>query len=528
MDAITMLIADDELLVRKGIRHILTDQPDYEVIAEASNGMEAVELAHEYKPKIVLMDVKMPVLDGLQALKRIRELKLSVNPVILSGYSDFAYAQKALKLGVYEYILKPADPEELLRVLEGLKQLILQNKEQKNNESKLKTQLSYSMPAFTEKFYRRLLEEEYLAPEIEEKVKILEIRQDNASVLLLSPDNLYQLRIVNNKEQYLELYNRIRSYLHEFIENEGPENMPVLQTDEDYFILILYSSAKVDAVQFAARLKAWIGEKTGITFSIAIGTEQSFLNLGVSYRVAVSRLKQRPVIGRDAVIDNDYSHKEYASDDDYPADIESKLESAVKAGDNGLAQHYITQLFDKIATVGNFTPDNWSHLCFDLLEMGYRVVKEFNIVRLISVADKVSEIAVLTTKTDIRVWMSNYISEIIDKINEVNAGSSWEVKKALSYIDEKFAENLGLATVADYVGLSPNYLSQMFKRSTGKTFLEHLTHCRLKEAKKLLKQPGLNIAEVSFRVGYDNQRYFSQVFIKQEGMTPSEYRKKIR
>lgn len=525
-EPITIVIADDEPLVRKGIRHILSNHKSFEVVGEASNGLEAVGMIRRYLPKIVLMDVKMPVQDGLTALQHIRDLKLSVIPVILSGYSDFAYAQRALKLGVYEYVLKPTDPEELLRVLDGLKQTIMQEEEQKDIESKLKTQLSYGMPAFMERFYRKLLMDEYLPAEFEEEIKILEIQQNHALVLLLSPDNCYQLKTINSKEDYLELYSRMRMCLQEFLNQGNMTSMPVLQTDKDYFILILYTSLKLDVLQFSMQMKAWMKRETGISFSVAIGTEQDLSNLSASYQSAASRLKQRLMIGRDAIIDHDVIRQ--GDDSEYLADMLKKLENVLRLGDRKQVQAYLNDMIEKIVTAGNFTPDNWSRLCFDLLEIGYRVAKEFKILRLISVVERVLEISELSTETDIRIWFTSYFDEILGKMNEVSVSPSMEIKEALSYIEEHFAENLTLTMVAAHVGLSPNYLSQMFRHATGKTFLEHLTCCRLKEAKKLLGQSGLNISEISFRVGYDNQRYFSQIFIKQEGITPSAYRKTIR
>lgn len=525
-EPITIVIADDEPLVRKGIRHILSDREDFRIVGEASNGLEAVGLIRRYRPQIVLMDVKMPVQDGLTALQHILDLNLSVIPVILSGYSDFIYAQKALKLGVYEYILKPADPEELLGVLNGLKQTIIRKEEERDKESKLKTQLSYGMPALMEKFYRKLLMDEYLPAEFEKEIKILEIKPDNALVLLLSPDNCYQLKTVNSKEGYLELYGRMRQRLQEFLDLEEVTFMPVLQTEKAYFILILYTSLKVDVLQFASKMKAWMGRETGASFSIAIGTEQSLSNLSASYRSAVSRLKQRLMVGRDALIDSDVIHQ--GDDSEYLADVQKKLENVLRLGDRKQVHEYLNDIFEKIAATGTFTPDNWSRLCFDLLEIGYRAAKEFKILRLISGVERVLEISVLSTETDIRIWFSNYFDEILARISEIKASPSMEIKEALTYIEEHFAENLTLTMVAAHVGLSPNYLSQMFKHTTGKTFLEHLTYYRLTEAKKLLKQAGLNISEISFRVGYDNQRYFSQLFIKQEGITPSEYRRTIR
>jgi len=523
---ITVLIADDEHLVRKGIRHLLTQQQDFRIVAEATNGLEVVELAKQYNPQIILLDVRMPVLDGLMALEKIQSLNLLPKTVILSGYSDFAYAQKALKLGACDYLLKPTDLPKLMNVLTRLKEIIYQEEKEHHEEVKLKIQLSHGLSAFMEQFYWQLLDNQLLPNEIAEKMQILEIKDEKAAVLLISLDNCYQLKIANSKEQYLELCLKIKLFLQEFFGNELINIPPVIKTDEDYFIIINFSSNHIEIFQLAKKLKEWLKMKTGESFSIAIGPELPLINLSASYHSAVSRMKQRLIMGRDIVIANDLDIQEMESR--YPFEMEKELARAIRFGDRAQAQIYLNHIFDRVASTGRFNPDNWYQLCFHLLEMGYRIAQELNIIQLDSMLKKGQEISKLTTETDIRIWTSNYLDEIIKKIRDSKSGPSLVVKKAISYIDEHFAEDLSLASLASHIGLSPNYLSQILKQSTGKTFLEHLTGRRLDEAKKLLKQGYLNVSEICYKIGYNNTRYFSQVFREQEGITPSEYRKNIR
>jgi two-component system response regulator YesN len=525
-EPITVLIADDEHLVRKGIRFLLSQQPDFRVVAEATNGLEAVELTGQHCPQIILMDIRMPGLDGLAALEKIRSLDPSVKTVILSGYSDFAYAQKALKLGASDYMLKPTDLPELLKVLTRLKEVIYQEEEEKLEKVKRQTQLSYGICAFMEQFYWQLLGDEFLPGELAEKMRILEIKEKEAAVLLVGMDNCYQLKIANSKEQYLELCSKIKLLLQDFLGNELVQKPPVLQTEEGYFIIIYFLSNLTEVLQFAIKLKDWLKEKTGESFSVAIGPEQSLISLSVSYHSAVSRLKQRLILGRDIVIADDLNNQDMEVR--YPVEMEKELARAVRFGDQAQARKCLDYIFDRVASTGKFNPDSWWQLCFDLLEMGYKIAQELHITQSVSMLEKGKEISILTTEADIRIWISNFLDEIIQKIKDTDFQPSLAVRKAFSYIDEHFAEELSLTSVASHIGLSPNYLSQVFKQSTGKTFLEHLIGRRVEEAKKLLKQGDLNVSEISFRIGYDNPRYFSQVFHKQEGVTPSEYRKSIR
>lgn len=525
---ITILIADDEHLVRKGIRHLLSHQSDFQIVAEAGNGLEAVELTRQYHPQIILMDVRMPVQDGLAALEQIKEIDSLVKTVILSGHSDFAYARKALKLGASDYMLKPTDLPGLVNVLHRLKDVILEEEMELQKEAKVQQQLNYGISAFMEQFYWQLLGSEFLADELAEKMRILEITADKGLVFLISMDDCYQLKMNCAKEEYLSLCFRIKLLLQEFVTSQRVQSSPILQTEDDSFILIYFTVDQLQPAHFAQDLKEWLKEKSGRIFTIAIGSEQSIDKIGFSYHQAFSRLRQRLIIGGDKVISEDLSFQERQIS--YPIEVEKELAKAIRFGDQENAKLYLDKIFQLLEPTGKLSPNKWQQLCFELFEMGYKIAQELNIKLSAdySPLEKGREISILTTVTDIRTWLEENLAGMMEQIGVHKSEPSLAIKKAMSYMDEHFAEDLTLSTLASHIGLSPNYLSQIFKQETGKTFLEHLTNRRLEEAKKLLKQGDLNVSEVSFRIGYDNPRYFSELFHKQEKVTPGQYRKSIR
>ena len=165
-DSISILVADDEHLVRKGIRHLLADQHDYRIVADASNGKEALEKAQELKPNIIILDVKMPVMNGLETLKQLNQFSPDSKTIILSGHSDFTFAQQALKFGANDYLLKPTNLEELMAALAKVKADILQDQDAETN-------LSHGMSAITEQFFIALLRNELQSAEIAEKLQSL-------------------------------------------------------------------------------------------------------------------------------------------------------------------------------------------------------------------------------------------------------------------------------------------------------------------------------------------------------------------
>lgn len=524
---VTVLIADDESLVRQGVRHLLSRHGEFQIVAEASNGQEAIEMARAHQPQIVLMDVRMPVLNGLEALAEILKINPAVKAVILSGHSDFKYAQQALKLGACDYMLKPTDLPGLVAVLQRLINTIHEEERELQKEEKLQTKLNYSMSAFMEQFYWELLGNELLPEEIEEKMRILEIADRTATVLAVHYDHCYQLKTNLSPEEYQTACLRLKTSLQEYL-SMGRDNVPpVLQNDEDCFSIIYFASFQPAPESFAARLKEWLRGKIESSVTIAIGSEQPLFQLEKSYQEARFFLKQRTIVGADQIITAGVDFQE--SKLHYPVELEKELIKTIRFGDGEGVKTLLGKMF-AILERGALSPDSWRQLCFELLELGFNCARDLNIPLEHSLhpLEKGNEVTGLTTVSDIRLWLEKYLVEVTTKVLGTKSEPSLAIKKAMSYIDEHFTENLTLSSLAARIGLSPNYLSQIFKQETGKTFLEYLTGRRIEEAKQLLKKGDFNVSEVAFKVGYENPRYFSELFHKQEHVTPGQYRKSVQ
>jgi two-component system response regulator YesN len=183
-------------------------------------------------------------------------------------------------------------------------------------------------------------------------------------------------------------------------------------------------------------------------------------------------------------------------------------------------------MFDAVASHLT-SPDAWKHFSYHLLELAYTVLADLEVFsnERLKFLEKSGEIPGLVSAQDIRYFVTHNLVEIATLIRSMNTGPSIAIRKAISYINDNYANRIALQEVAHYTCLSPNYLSQLFKQETGKSFLEYLTQCRVVAAKKLLVQSNLTISEIAFKLGYDMPSYFSEVFKKSEGLTPSQYRK---
>ena len=234
----TILLADDEYLVRKGIRHLLRDQAEYRIVADAADGCEAVQKAAELQPQIIILDVKMPRLDGLEALEQIRTASPGSKTIILSGYSSFEYAQRALKLGACDYLLKPVALEELLAVLHRVQRRILQEAKQQESSRQLEERLGYSMSAFIEQFYLQLLHGELPEEELSEKMRVLELENQQVSVLLVGLDHSYRLKTFCSEKAYQGMLQETKAELEGLLREGRPQAPPVLPLSNAVFALL--------------------------------------------------------------------------------------------------------------------------------------------------------------------------------------------------------------------------------------------------------------------------------------------------
>jgi len=513
--AISILVADDEHLVRKGIRHLLASQPGYRVVADAANGEEALQKARELKPNIIILDVKMPVMDGLETLKQLNKLSPGSKTIILSGHNDFTFAQKALKFGANDYLLKPTNLQELMAALDKAKTHILEEKD-------TQASLSSGMSAITEQFYLSLLRNEFQGVDISEKLESLDVRENSASVLLISYDERYRLQSEKSEQEYrrlcLDLKQRIKTYLGTEIRPE----IPVLHLDYMECVVVHFSSLPSEAKELAELILNNVASEH--PFTVAVGTERSIPLIHESYRDAREKIKNRLLIGgRRVICEAAGASEEYPQ---YPEEIENRITRAIRFGDCVQVKAAVRKMFDEVAPHLS-SPTAWAHLSYHLLELAYSVLADLEVfsAERISFFEKSGEIANLTSAEDMHFFVARNLAEIASLICSMNTGPSIAIRKAISYINDNYTNRISLQEVAQYTCLSPNYLSQLFKQETGKSFLEYMTQCRVEAAKKLLVQSNLTISEIAFKLGYDMPSYFSEVFKKSEGITPSQYRK---
>ncbi|SEU32099.1 two component transcriptional regulator, AraC family [Lacrimispora sphenoides] len=395
-----VLVADDEYIIRRGIISFLRQYSDFELAAEAEDGVMALELAKDISPDVYFVDINMPFLNGLQFIKSLKEINPRAVAVIITGYDRFEYAREALKLGVFEYLLKPLMEGPFDEMMQRVRERLQREASEDKYLDWAKSMLAQNRTYLASNFLQRALEGHYTREEIMERSQYL-------NLLLPEP---FTITVVSLEYQKMEdvksTWNEdLLFFVAENIANEMFQGLVNPNSCQDRHGNLVVISKKVAQE---------IAEEQSETYC----------------KMLESRLPVRSVVIQ-------------GNGDDYGA----------------LAETYETA---------------------------------------------------------------------VSRLKELETGSS-VIKDVKFYIEDNFSrEDFSFQDAADHVNLSVPHLSRMFRKEMGVTFIDYLTSVRIRKAIELLHNGELKIYEIAELTGYANQHYFSNVFKKNLGVSPAEYRRLIR
>lgn len=528
-----ILIVDDEELVRNAIISKLNwKEIGFDVVEQAEDGEVAYELALRLRPDVVITDIRMPFMDGLElAEKLVKELPDS-KIVILSGHDEFEYAQEAIKIGVTDYILKPVHSAQLTKLLVDILTIIKKKKMEEKKLEKLKSQLHQSLPLLKEKFFLSLLNNTIPHNDIQKSMDFFDISfpDDKYIVCASEIDGFNQLAAEKDAEFMALTSFSVLNIESELIGNMGfvvndTSNRQVmilsLKDSDDKNIEILYDI--MDAIRVN------IEKYLNITVTIGIGRLVNRLkDIHLSYKDALNALECKITMGKNRI----YYIEDYGCrnpDLYFPTESIHNLVSAIKLENAEAAISHVNDFYNKIAQKKNITLDNIKIITIDLISSIQKITPsivnnhntknalDFRIYENIGKCETIDEFKSLAI--DFTAKVCDYISASRNSRNHII------IAKAKNYIDANYhMENLSLNNVAGVVAVSPGYLSILFRKETNETFIEYLTKVRIEKAKELLKTTPLRAYEVAYKVGYSDPHYFSITFKKNTGFTPSEYK----
>ncbi|MGD6816655.1 response regulator transcription factor [Metabacillus sp. 84] len=468
-----VVIVDDEMIERRAMRKFIEESmAGFEVAGEAANGRLAVELASKLRPDLMLMDIKMPGMDGLEAIRKIRVSEPEIRFIMVSAYDSFDYAKEAMKEGVKEYILKPGKKEETIEALFRIKKEIL-------GERSASLEKEEAVQLVKKHLAERLSHRNPAPAEVDRFHQLFPGIRGGFFLILsgCSPKEAEPVLGRHSPVPYIctqQNGNRM-SYL--FLASEEEE-----------------SGLRTAALRLARSMTLSIqGSRAGVGYPVL-----SLKKLWKSYQEAFAAWES---IEPGADVPYRFYHE---SEEGEAQSLAEKLRPLIFSGKTEEA----LLLFDRSQVEIEALKEGLAAVKYELEKQGIDVQR----VPLMNAGNQEELREILYTFCEKVQWA---------------AGEKEVAVKARQYIQANFTEPITLEEVAGQTNLSPTYFTKIFKEQTGQTFIDCVTELRMKRAKELLAGRDLSLKEIAYAVGYRDPSYFSRVFRKTAGQTPKQFRKHI-
>lgn len=532
-----LLLVDDEDEVRQGIvKKIKWEEYGFELSGEARNGREALEIAEKVMPDVVITDIKMPFMDGIQLSEELRKSIAAVKIVILTGFDEFEYAQKAVNLKVTEYVLKPVSSEDLINILLKLKAQLDDEIAKREDMELLKTHYIKSLPVLKEKFFSSLITSRIEKDEIYEKCSNygIDLKGEYFTVAVIRiQDNILKHNHKYHTTEEAELI--IYSVLNVVNEIGDMHNIHNIFIHDDNIVLIIssqeekYKTLSVVVLSILEEIRQSVEKYLNLEITIGLGTIVNDISMiSDSWMNAVSALDYSLILGSNRIIwieDIEPGSKDKIV---FDKSMEHELESSIKVGTEKEVIETIDKMFCKLTD----TKASFKDCQIYLLEMLTAILKaaQSSNIDLTSVFgvdyNLFMDIYRFKDLRHIEGWFKEVSLKIMNYIMEERKDTcQLIVEKAKEYISRNYSESdINIIDLCNYLHISQTYFSLIFKKETKMTFINYLTAIRMDEAKRLLKTTDMKNFEVAREVGYSEPNYFSYCFKRYLGMSPSEYR----
>lgn len=539
----TLMIVDDEQLERQALRFLLERHcEDITIVGEAGDGASAVALAVENKPDIILMDIRMPQVSGLEAARQIRELLPDTRIVMLTAFDEFNYAKQAVSMGASEYLLKPVRSNELFETLEKVKAGIVELKNKRQQEETLRKTVEQALPFIQMAFVYDLL-----------SGSIDDLGQCQSRADFLELTSLPNMAMVINIDEFRKITSRfselekqaIKQRVHATVNKiacaaTGIGNRALVAPVGGDAIVVLIGVAgaseaamKQEALNKAEAMRTAVAEAVQVNLTIGVGRcYDDPRDLYKSYQEAQSALRQRFYLGGSQVIHiEDVPHLNQGAFS-YPFPAEREVLDKVRCGDRKQAKATLKALLETEILSRPVSIETIKSCALELLIVLSRAAVEggANVEQLTLLnLNGVQALNDCLDKEAVEKWVMEAVDHFLDNMLENrNSMNLRVINTACDYIVAHCSRNLPLEEVAQEVHLSPFYFSRLFKKEKGYNFADFITQVRLDRAKKLLRDPDNTVVRIASDVGYKDASYFCRVFRQITGMTPNQYRQELR
>lgn len=510
-----ILIADDEYLAIEAIKKLITNNiPEAQIVATASSGKEAILKANEFNPDVAIMDIQMPGIDGLEAIRQIKSTNSNIYFIVLTAYDFFDYAKEAIGMGALDYLLKPIKKEQLIDALQKASAIIKMRKSQTQWEYELKEKLSLISPIIENQFITQHLYsfEDFFSKEFYENIFEESLSYGYAVSLMITDNIEVDLKSSADLHSFFDTSRILFKKMPPCIVSQSLASkqyvwIPVLHLDVD----IDYEVQQINAVYKK------LTRQYPFSFRIGIGNVKEYSRFYESFKQSDKALLQNQDI---AIYKDDRNSKDYEQNntDEYQLKL-SQFAQSISKMDFVSAKQNFKQLHEAISGI---TIESYR---LKLLECLIVAEKNLPVDNGLLYSEKIQILLSSESIPDMANQFSSFIlnweSETKDRLMNIDEGI---IPDALKYIESHYNENISMDEVAKNVNISYHYFSKMFKQQTGKSFTDYLTDLRIEKSMFMLEKTQKSIKDISLELGYNDSNYFCKIFKRITGLTPTEYR----
>lgn len=538
MNEIKVFLVEDEMVIRRGIKNSIDwEKEGYIFCGEASDGELAYPMIIKEKPDILITDIRMPFMDGLELCKLVKKELPNIKILILSGYDEFDYAKEAIRLGVTEYLLKPISSGKLLEALNGVSESIRREKEDKDLVRKYMEEMRENTEHEKQKFFEQMIAGNLSMADALETGKKYEMNLSAGMYNLLlfcftlGEENRKSRELLGEAEYAIEKLTERLEYVFEFQRGvEGWAFLLMADNEEQMSERVKELSKDLEEIMKNYSTIAYFG---GIGQPVARLRE-----LEESFREAERALAARFTMELNRIIS--VEDIRMAQNVDTLDDIEitsfgeiEKTRTMLEKFLNNGAEDEIDEFVD--VYINELPEENLKSVL-----MRQYIIMDAYIV-MMSFCEKIEGIEgemqaqseelknsmkTIQTLEEIKNYIRMLLKKIIG-VRDTISGRRYSdiIEIAKDQIRKTYmSDEISLNTIAAEVGMSPSYFSSIFSKEMGKTFVEYLTEIRMDRAKELLMCSSMKTSEIGYEVGYKDPHYFSYIFKKTQNCTPKEFR----
>ena len=534
-----ILIVDDEQLIRQGLRaRIEYLGIDVDEIFEAENGLMALRLQEEHPIDVVITDIRMPDMDGLELIQEMQKKNNQIKFVVLSGYAEFSYAETAIRLGVKAYLLKPVSNDDLKAAFDKAYKEMEQTASVRQ-EVQMKKRMDREKQVYQqEKALNALFSSQEAGAVTREQ--LCKLCGYDEKMWAGGAESVLYLAILHINKESFE-HQRFRPVDHELVrfmirnifeEIQAPCEKLLVNSLSDtrqmYGIFIGDDKKKLrmEVERIYLRMRSVLEKKMGIYLTIGVSRCRSQLE-GKETSEARQALKQRIIYGKANIYF--YEDIRILGEQEFPVSQLHLLEQYIEHNEIFKVKNLVQEIFSEelVKKYGSaYLRIMWIRILNLLLHhyerRGRNAAEIEKMLQNYNLLDRIQSLQ------EIRQKIIEMVMECVSTESVADANARSKIQMAIGYIQEHFAENLTVNVLAEHYGMSPNYFSSMFKKEMSRSAVNYITELRINQARELLYHSELSVVDISKKVGYEDSQYFFPVFKKYLGMTPLQYREESR